>query len=141
MQLLPHLVVDDGLKAIEFYKAAFGAEAGTVHMAPDGVKVFHAELKLGDSLFMLCDGFEMSYSKSPMTLGGTPVTLSLSVEDADAAASRAIEAGATAIMPVQDTFWGARYGQVQDPFGHVWAFNQQVRQVGAAEIDAHFAGA
>lgn len=145
MQLVAHLVVNDGHKALEFYKAAFGAEVLAMHPTPDGTKVFHSEIKLGESLFMLCDDFGQGCGVSPASVGNSTVILSLLVEDADAVCERAAKAGAEVVMPVADQFWGARYGQVKDPFGHLWAFNQQVRQVGEAEIkqatDAHFANA
>lgn len=137
MQLLPHLVVNDGHKALEYYKAAFGAEVLELHTTPDGAKVFHSVVKLGDSTFMLCDEFneaDMGCNKAPHTLGGTPIMLTLLVEDADGVQERCVLAGAEVVMPVAEQFWGGRYGQVLDPFGHVWAFNQPVRQVSEAEI-------
>jgi PhnB protein len=135
VNLIPHLVVQDGRKALEFYQAAFGAELGNVNLTPDGEKVFHAELSFGGALVFLCDEFDnMGCAKSPATLGGSPVTLTLAVDDADAVFNRAVQAGAKGIMPVADQFWGGRYGQVQDPFGHVWAVNQFVREVSKDDI-------
>lgn len=134
--LVPHLIVNDGPKAMEFYKAAFGAEEVARNLTPDSGRLFHGELRIADSVLLLCDEFpEMDpSSRSPQSLGATSMTLDLMVEDADAACAKAVAAGATVTMPEQDTFWGARYGKITDPFGHHWAFNQQVRQVSAEEL-------
>ncbi len=118
--LTPHIVVADGAAAIEFYKKAFAAQELARLLTPDGKTVMHAQLKIGDSLLML--GGEMPpHALSPKSRGGTSVYLHLYLADADAAFNRAVQAGCTIRMPVSDTFWGDRYGVVEDPFGHQWA--------------------
>lgn len=129
--LVPHLVVNGAAKAIDFYKKAFGAEELSRHPAQDGTRLMHAELKIGPSTVYLCDDFpEMCAGKSrtPVALGGTPVVMHQNVRDTDAAIKRAADAGAKVTMPAADMFWGARYGQVQDPFGHTWAFGGPLRK-------------
>ena len=125
MAITPHLVVKGAKKAVEFYGKAFGAEEVYRMPAEDGERLMHAHLKVGDAEFFLCDDFPEycgGKSSDPRTLGGTCVTLHQYVPDADAAIARAAEAGATVKMPAQDMFWGDRYGQVVDPFGHLWSF-------------------
>ena len=118
--LTPHIVVTDGAQAIELYKKAFGAQEMSRLMTPDFKTVMHAQLKIGDSMLML--GGEMPpHSVSPKSRGGTSVFLHIYLADADAAFDRAVKAGCTIKMPVSDTFWGDRYGVVEDPFGHQWA--------------------
>lgn len=118
--LTPTLTVHDAAAAIDFYQRAFGATEFSRAPAPDGQGIWHAEVQIGDSRLMLNDEFPDMGSRAPKTLGGTPVSLFLSVEDADALSQRAVEAGATAIMPMSDVFWGDRFGKVADPFGHEW---------------------
>jgi PhnB protein len=130
----PHLVIRDAAKAIEFYKKAFGAQVVGVHHMPDG-KVMHAELKIGDSRVMLADEFPGAPCLSPQTVGGTTNVLHIYVEDADSFYSRAVAAGATALMPVMDMFWGDRYGQVKDPFGHMWAIATHMEDVAPDEVE------
>ena len=121
--ITPHMVVRDCPKAIEFYKKAFGAEEVMRHLGPDGKLIMHAQLKIGDSIFMMCDEFpQMQRYISPTSLKGTTIALHLYVKDVDSAFQRAVNAGATVSMPVMDTFWGDRYGRVTDPFGHEWSF-------------------
>jgi len=118
--ITPHIVVKGAAKAIDFYKAAFGAEELGRHGMPDGT-IMHALLKIGDSMLMLNDEFPSMGAKGPTSIGGTPVTLNLYVQDADKAWARAVKAGATVKMPIADMFWGDRYGIVADPFGHAWS--------------------
>jgi len=118
--LTPHIIVQDATRAIDFYKKAFGAQEQTRHMAPDGKTVMHAQLKIGNSMLMLANEFP-PMCVSPKARGGTSVTLHLYVENVDAAFDRAVKAGCTVKMPVSDQFWGDRYGQVEDPFGHLWS--------------------
>ena len=118
--LTPHIVVQDGAKAIEFYKKAFGAKEEARHMGPDGKSLMHARLKIGDSPLMLAGEFP-PMAVSPKSRGGTSVTLHLYVENADPVFERAVKAGCTVKMPLADQFWGDRYGVVEDPFGHMWA--------------------
>ena len=134
----PHLVVDDAAAAIDFYVKAFGAtEYGRVPH-PDG-RLVHAALNVNGSMVMLNDDFpEMSDGKSttPTALGGTPVTIHLQVTDVESAFQRAVDAGATVVAPLEDQFWGDRYGVVRDPFGHQWSLGQPVREVSPEEIAA-----
>jgi PhnB protein len=117
--LTPSLAVDDAAAAIEFYKQAFGARERGRMPAPDG-RIAHAELEIGGSLLTLADTFEQSAVRPPKELRGTTGSVLLYVEDVDTVVDHAVEAGATVTMPIEDMFWGDRYGQVTDPFGHVW---------------------
>jgi PhnB protein len=131
----PHLVCEGAAEAIAFYQQAFGAvELGRM-AGPDG-KIMHAELRIGDSRIMLADAFPEYGSRGPRALNGTPVALHLYVPDADAAWARALAAGATPTMPLADAFWGDRYGQVADPFGHRWSIATRQREVGADALQA-----
>ncbi len=126
--ITPHLTIGDGraAEAIAFYKAAFGAEqAMEQHMAEDGKRIMHAHLMINGGSVMLNDDFP-EYGGA----AGTPaaVTLHLQVDDADAWFKRALEAGASETMPLADQFWGDRYGQVKDPFGHSWSIGAPVKQ-------------
>lgn len=135
--VLPHLTVDDAAAAIDFYVKAFDAvELGRVP-GPDGKKLIHAALRLNGATIMLNDDFpEMTDGKSmtPTALGGTPVTIHLTVTDVDAKFAKAVDAGATVVMPLGDQFWGDRYGVLRDPFGFLWSLGQPVREVSAEEI-------
>lgn len=128
----PHLVVKGGARAIDFYTAAFGAVEHSRMPLPGG-KVAHAELQIGDSLIYLADEFPGG-SPSPLSLKGSPVVIHLYVEDADAAFNRAVKAGAKVKMPPMDMFWGDRYGQVTDPFGHVWSIATHREDVSPEEV-------
>jgi uncharacterized glyoxalase superfamily protein PhnB len=138
--LTPHVRVRGGADAIEFYKKAFGAEEVMRMPGPDG-KLMHAELKIGGATLMLCDEFPDWGALSPLSLNGTAVTLHLYVEDADAAFERAVAAGATVTMPLQNQFWGDRYGKVVDPFGHEWSIAAHVEDVAPEEMEARAAAA
>lgn len=118
--LTPHIVVTDGAAAIEFYKHAFGAQENSRLMTPDGKLLMHAQLTIGNSVIMLASEFPPQ-ALSPKSRGGTSVFLHLYVPDSDAAFDRAVKAGGIIRMPVSDTFWGDRYGVVEDPFGHQWS--------------------
>lgn len=131
----PYLVCKDAARAIEFYKKAFGAEEGGRLSAPDGKKVLHASLRIGDSALMLADEFPDWGSVGPETLNGTPVVIHLYVKDADSVFDQAVKAGATVKMPLADMFWGDRYGQLRDPFGHVWSVATHVRDVSIEEME------
>ena len=134
--ITPHLVIKGAEKAVEFYQKAFGAELkGGVFKGPDG-KVMHAELRIGDSTLMLADEFPgMGDTLSPQTLGGTTSTLNIYTDNVDQLFDRAIKAGARVTMPLANQFWGDRYGQVKDPFGHAWALAQHVEDVAPAEME------
>ncbi len=130
-----HLVVRGGVKAVEFYSKAFGAEAKSVHKTPDG-KVMHAELKIGDSTVFLADEFPgMGNCMSPQTVGGASVVLNLYRDNIDQLFNQAVSAGATVVMPLQNQFWGDRYGQLKDPFGHYWALGQHLEDVAPEELE------
>ena len=116
----PDLALRHAARAIEFYKRAFGASELMRFNTPDG-KIGHAEIKIGNSMVMLCDENPQGGCASPASLNGTTTMLFLYVEDVDAAFQQAVKAGATVAMPLADMFWGDRYGQVLDPFGHRWA--------------------
>lgn len=129
----PHLVCAGAGAAIDFYKAAFGATEMLRLAGPEG-KIVHACLLINGSSVMLVD--EMECAKGPVALGGTPVTIHLVVDDADAWVERASRAGATVRMPVAEMFWGDRYGVVEDPFGHSWSFGTPVRTMSEDELQA-----
>src|SRR3954468_17485304 len=124
----PHLVCAGAASAIDFYKKAFGATEVSRMPGPNG-KIMHAMIRIGDSAIMLNDEAPECNALGPKSLKGTPVTLHLYVDDADAFAARAAQAGATVTMPVQDMFWGDRYGVLLDPFGHQWSVATHVRDV------------
>ena len=130
--LSPHLVCAGAAAAIDFYKAAFGATEMVRLAGPDG-KLMHACLCVNGSSVMLVDENRDFGMLSPKALGGSPVTIHLIVKDVDAVARRAVEAGATLKMPVQDMFWGDRYGVVVDPFGHMWSVATPQRAPMSAE--------
>lgn len=123
-RVAPHLTCDRASDAIAFYKAAFGAEEMMRLPGPDG-RLLHAAIRINGAMIMLNDTFPAmnghEAQNSPKQLGGTPVTIHLMVDDADAVAARAVTAGAKIVMPVADQFWGDRYGIVEDPFGHHWS--------------------
>jgi len=122
--LIPHLVCAPAADAIEFYKTAFNAKEITRVPAPDGKRLMHGEIYIGDSVVFLADDFPEycgGKSQTATALGGTPVTIHRYVEDVDAAFNQAVEAGATVKLPPTDMFWGDRYATVIDPFGHSWS--------------------
>jgi uncharacterized glyoxalase superfamily protein PhnB len=127
--ITPHLVVKGGAAAIDFYKRAFAAEEISRMPGPGGA-LMHAELKIGDSAIMLADEFPMpNATKAPTTLGGTGVVMHLYVPDCDAAFNRAVSAGAQVVMPPMNMFWGDRYCQISDPYGHRWSLATHVEDV------------
>lgn len=129
----PHLVCSSAAEAIEFYKKAFAAEEVCRIPGPQG-KLIHAMVRIGDSAVMLVDEFPEWGSVGPKLLKGSPVTLHLYVEDAESFFKRAEAAGARVTMPLSDMFWGDRYGQIEDPFGHHWSVATHVRDVSPEEI-------
>lgn len=140
--LAPHLVVDNAAAAIAFYVKAFDAvELGRVPR-PDG-KLIHAALRINGFTVMLNDDFPETCggkSMTPKSLGGTPVTMHLTVTDVDAKFQQAVEAGATVVAALADQFWGDRYGVLADPFGHHWSLGQPMREVSMEEITAAVGG-
>jgi uncharacterized glyoxalase superfamily protein PhnB len=136
-RVVPHLVVENAAEAIEFYKKAFDAVESTRSLAPDGKRLMHAALQVGDSTLFLCDDFpEYGKARSPKALGGSPVTIHQYVENCDAAIDKARAAGAVVKMEATDMFWGDRYGTVTDPYGHDWSFATHVRDVTPEEMAA-----
>jgi PhnB protein len=138
--LTPHIVCKGAARAIDFYARAFGAEEIFRLTAPDGTLI-HASLRIGDSMLLLADECPPMGAFGPTKLGGSPVTIHVSVKDVDASYARAVAAGATPQMPVTEMFWGARYGVLKDPFGHSWSVATQVRNLSHDEIRAGLAAA
>ena len=131
----PHLVCAGAADAIEFYKKAFNAVETARMPGPNG-SLMHAAVRIGDSTVMLVDEFPDWKSFGPNKLGGSPVTIHLYVQDADATFNQAVAAGATVRMPPADMFWGDRYGQVTDPFGHIWSIATHVKDMTPEEMMA-----
>lgn len=129
----PAIVVRNAPEAIEFYKRAFGAVEQSRMIGPDGT-IAHAEIRIGDSNIMLGEENPAWGTKSPLSTNGTHGSLHIYVPDADAAFERAIEAGATVRYPLEDAFWGDRYGKVTDPYGHEWGIATHVRDVPPDEM-------
>lgn len=130
----PYLVVNDASSAIDFYKKAFGAQE-IMRMQGPGGKIGHAELKIGDSMIMLADERPGGSGKSPKSLGGSTASVFLYLENVDSTFKQAVAAGAKAEMPPQDQFWGDRFGQLSDPFGHLWGLATHVEDVAPQEME------
>jgi PhnB protein len=139
-QVVPYLCVEGANAAIEFYTSVFGATERMRMPGPEGT-VSHAELQLGDSLIMVSDEFPEIGARSPKTVGGTPVTMSVYVEDVDEVFARAIKAGATELRAVEDQFYGDRSGQFEDPFGHRWSIGTHIEDVSPEEMAKRAASA
>lgn len=131
--LTPHLICAGAAEAIEFYKRAFGAVELIRLPGPQG-KLIHAAVKIGNSTLMLVDESPEWGALGPRTLKGSPVTIHLFVEDVDAVVAQAAAAGAKITMPVSDMFWGDRYGQLEDPFGHRWSVATHQRDLSPEQI-------
>jgi len=131
--LTPHITCRDAMSAIEFYKKAFGATEVVVLKMPDG-RLMHATLNLNGAMLLLAEEFPEYCSVSPLALGGSPVTLHLEVADCDAVFQQAVDAGCTVRMPLDDMFWGARYGVVADPYGHQWSIATTTKQLSPEEM-------
>ena len=135
----PHLVVQGAAEAIQFYEKAFGAKEVGRQSLPGGTLLIHAEIQIGDSRLFLVDEIPGMGLKSPKSLGTSPVTIHLYVDDADAVWRRAIASGAKETMPLMDAPWGDRYGKLIDPFGHEWSIASHVEDVSPEEIDRRMA--
>jgi PhnB protein len=138
-QFIPHLIVNDGMAALKFYEEVFGGQLGHNMMAKDGKRLMHGEVTVDGHLVFVSDEFtaaEGGMCKTPQTLGGTSVRITLQTDEADEVVERAVARGAKILMPLQDMFWGARYGQIEDPFGHVWGINQQLKEQTEEETNA-----
>ena len=136
----PYLIVKDAARAIEFYKKAFGATE-LMRMPGTGGKIGHAEIKIGDSPIMLADEVPGMGFRSPESLGGSPISILLYVEDVDVVFSEALAAGAKVQRPVADQFYGDRTGGVTDPFGHVWYIATHKEDVSPEEMKKRAAAA
>ncbi|SRR5258708_6177158 len=139
-RVIPYLSIDGATAALDFYKNVFGAKERVRMPAPEG-KIGHAELELGDSVVMLADVFPGMSAPSPKTLGGTPVSIMVYVEDVDSVFDRALKAGAKAERPVENQFYGDRVGQFEDPFGHKWFVATHVEDVSPEEMEKRAAAA
>lgn len=128
----PYLIVSDAEQAIKYYSQAFGATEEL--RMPMGDKIGHAELRIGDSKIMLADEFPEMGFRGPQAFGGAAVTIHLYVEDVDATVERAVAAGAEALRPVEDQFYGDRLGTLRDPFGHVWSVATHKEDLSMDEI-------
>jgi PhnB protein len=136
--LSPYITVDDAKAAIDFYVRAFGAEELSRQCTPDGAKIIHAALSFNGGMMMLSDDFPEMHGGKPRTpkaFGGTAVTLHLDLPDVDSVFQRAVAAGATVTMPLEDQFWGDRYGKLRDPFGHEWSLATRKQSASQAELD------
>ncbi len=136
----PHLICAGAAEAIEFYKKAFNATELMRLLGGDG-KLMHACVRIGDSNVLLVDENPAWQCRGPKLIGGTPVTLHLSVADADVVFNQAVAAGATPVMPLADMFWGDRYGIVVDPFGHHWSIAHHQYDLTPEEIQQAMANA
>jgi PhnB protein len=132
-QVSPYLAVDGAKNAIEFYSNVFGATE-RMHLPDPSGRIGHAELVLGDSVIMLSDEYPEMGIRSPKSVGGTPVMISVYVDDVDAVYDRAVKAGAKALRPVEDQFYGDRSGQFEDPFGHRWSVATHIEDVPPEEM-------
>lgn len=130
----PSLVVKEGLKAVDYYKRVFEAKDQGIMMTPEGKSIAHAELEIGNSKIMLCDEFPQMKCLAPFTIGGSPVSLYLYVEDVDKTFNLAVTEGAKVLDPLTDQFWGDRHGIIQDPFGHIWSLATRVNDLTEAEM-------
>jgi PhnB protein len=137
--VIPHLTVGDSDAAIEFYRQAFGAEEVSKITDPNSKKVMHASVSINGGLVMLNDDFPEyndGRSLTPAGFGGSPVTIHLNLADVDTVWQRAVDAGASVVMPLEDQFWGDRYGVLTDPFGHRWSLATHQRDVTPEEARA-----
>jgi PhnB protein len=133
-ELLPYIVVKGARQALDFYKAAFGAEEQFVLVDPSDGRLGHAEFRLGGTTMMIADEYPDFGAVSPDTLGGSPVTFHLYVDDVDTVFAHALAQGATEVRPVKDQFFGDRCGTLLDPFGHSWTLATRQEEVSPAEM-------
>jgi PhnB protein len=130
----PDLTLKDSLKAIKFYKKAFGAKEMGIYPSPDGKSTMHATIKIGDSIIMMGDERPGQSCESAETLGASPVSLFIYVPDVDKVFNQAVDAGAEITMPLDDMFWGDRCGSVKDPFGYSWMIATHTRDMTREEV-------
>ena len=131
--VIANLTIQGASKAIEWYKQALGASELYRMPGPDG-RIMHAEIKIGDSVVMVTDEMPEMGGKGPQALGGTPVSMMIYCEDCDAIFHRAVGAGASVRMPLEDAFWGDRWGMFTDPFGHVWSVATRKKNLSVPEM-------
>jgi len=129
----PYLTLSDAARALDFYKRAFGAQE-VMRMDGPGGKIGHAEIKIGDSMIMLADEMPGSASRSPQSLGGSTAGVFLYVENVDTIFNQAVSGGAQVVSPLEDMFWGDRFGTLKDPFGHIWSVATHKEDVAPAEM-------
>lgn len=135
----PYLIVNGGVKALEFYKQAFGAQE-LFRIERDG-KIGHAEIKIGDSPIMLADEHPEMGARGPQSLGGSPVSIMLYVENADRMTEQAVAAGAKIVRPLENKFYGDRSATLADPFGHTWHISTHIEDVSSEEMNRRIAAA
>lgn len=134
MKLTPHLIVDGAARAIAWYQQVFDAREVASFVDKKLDRVVHARIVIGDTEVTLSDENRPWKNDGPRSLGGSPVILTLAVDDADAVGARMVAAGATVIFPIQDQFYGERQGRLADPFGHLWLITQRLREMSPEEI-------
>ncbi len=138
--ITPYLVVSNAAAAVDFYKKAFAAtQDGEAHLMPGTDKIMHVRLLINGALIMLADDFSDKMgrkSETPEALGGSPITLALQLTDVQSFWDTAVAGGATVTMPLADMFWGDRYGQLTDPFGHKWSLSQTLTTLSDAEMQS-----
>ncbi|MEK6970260.1 MAG: VOC family protein [archaeon] len=132
--ITPYLIIDGAARALTFYSAAFGAVEIVRMPEPTSGKIGHAEMKIGNSIFMLADEGEMG-GKGPQKYGGCPITLMIYTEDVDALVAQAVSSGAVIKRPIENQFYGDRSGSVEDPFGYTWHIATHIEDVSLEEMD------
>ncbi len=133
----PYITVPNAAEAIVFYQKAFGAKERSRLVDPSG-KIIHAEIEIGEGIVMLADEFDTPDSNSPLSLGGTPVRMSMFVPDVDAFAEQAVAAGAKLVISISDQFYGERTGRLEDPYGHLWIISTHIEDVTPTEMQRRF---
>jgi len=136
--ITPYLIVDSAARAIDFYKRVFGATE--IMRMPEGNRIAHAELKIGDSHIMLADENPKMGYRGPKAVGGTPVSIMVYVNNVDATVPRAVAEGAKIMQPIKDQFYGDRSATIHDPFGHVWTVATHIKDVTPEEMKSYMAG-
>lgn len=135
IQVIPHLTIRGASEALDFYEKAFGA-TNIFKLPLDDGRLMHGSMEIGGQMIFVCDEFPEHGGKGPQTLGSTPVAIHLQVENCDEVFQKAVEAGCEIRMPMEDAFWGDRYGRLTDPYGHEWSVATQLREVSPDELEA-----
>ena len=136
----PYLFITGTVEALEWYKKAFNAKEQSRQTTPDG-RIMHARIRIGDSIIMMSDGMEGGSVRSPKSLGATTSTMHIYTKNVDKLFQQAVDAGAKVTMPLDNQFWGERYGQVMDPFGHSWSIGSHIKDVTPEEMQKAAAAA